>query len=108
MSQPSDTPETDLRVEHVTSTSFRGFIVSPNFARKLERQRDAARDDARRLAEACNKLMQCADPNINNCSDAELREAVERGFAREIIEQAEAFLETREALAAHEALTAKP
>jgi len=41
MSHSSDTPETDARVEHINSTSFRGFIVSPNFARELERQRDA-------------------------------------------------------------------
>lgn len=61
MSQPSDTPETDLRVEHVTSTSFRGFIVSPNFARELERQRDAAREDARRLAQVVKALQIYAD-----------------------------------------------
>jgi len=77
-----------------------------HFARKLERQRDAAREDAERLADALNRLMQCADPNINNCSDDELREAIKHGFAREIIEQAEAFLETRQALAAHKALKA--
>ena len=69
-----------------------------------ERQRDAARKDAEKLAQALNKLMQCADQNINNCSDAELLEAARHGFAPEIIEQAKAFLASRQALAAHEAI----
>lgn len=101
------TPETDAAIQRINAKHFRGAIVAPIFAAQLERERDAAREAARRLAETLNKLMQCADPNINNCSDAELREAAEHGFAREIIEQAEAFLEARKALAAHEALTAK-
>lgn len=50
MSTPtSDTPETDAACETLKAQYFHGTLVSPEFARSLERQRDEAR---RQLAES--------------------------------------------------------
>ena len=57
--------------------------------------------DAEWLAASLKKLMLCADPNIEACTDVELREAVKKGYAPEIREQAQAFLDVRQALEAH-------
>ena len=50
----SDTPETDVEI---WTDEFGGECINTDFARDLERQRDAAREDAERLAEALECFM---------------------------------------------------
>lgn len=88
MSQPSDTPESDAN-STVTPAhekdGFRGY-VSTDFARDLERQRDASREDARRLATALTS-------HFDHYKEWNI--------------QGHVYNSVQSALAAHEALTAK-
>lgn len=58
MSQSSDTPETN---EAIWVDDYGVECINANFARELERQRDAAREDARRLAEQLKYLAECVE-----------------------------------------------
>lgn len=97
MSQPSDTPETDAAEQRqkvinqgIPDKEWPWYAIQSgfDFARELERQRDVAHEDARRLALAIKEggLPAAAECKLN----------------------ATFHIRTmKEALAAHEALTAK-
>lgn len=80
MSQPSDTPETDAQdfffIEGSLGHTETGVDV--NFARELERQRDAAREDAEKYFKAGFDagIASCYDPTEPSDADAALTQYV--------------------------------
>lgn len=56
-------------------------------------------EDHKKAVNALKRLMACADPNIESCTNEDLKTAVANGWAPEIQEQAQAFLDARQVIA---------
>jgi len=75
----SDTPETDLQilsldcedsccaiyVRNDSGKELDGDVVSADFARRLERERDAMREENRKLRELCGELFEAIDEHAD-------------------------------------------
>lgn len=92
MSQPSDTPETDAFAAPVRGLGT-GYYQALAFARKLERERNEARKDAERLADALRLIVKPLGDETETSGNPCVSPNPEQGRA------------IAKALAAHEALT---
>jgi len=63
MTPEKPTPETDFE-EAAQTQRFGGYMVEANFARKLERERDAARAEIEKMREA----IKTANDSLHKCS----------------------------------------